>query len=118
MKESYREGVANRSGPESCACVAREGEGEALTGVRAGWPSSREIDAPWRKPRALRGADAVEDGGRPHPTRRQREARRDPARSETPRMHGNTSHGNREVPRSSTAEGAADRIGKSKDESR
>ena len=117
MKESYREGVATRSGPESCAGGGNPA-GEALTGVRVGWVSSREIDAPWRKPRVLRGADAVEDGGRPHPTRRQREARRDPARSETPRMHENTSHGNREVPRSSAAEGAADRIGKSKDESR
>ena len=43
MKESYREGVATRSGPESCVTV-REGVGEALTGVRAGWVLSREID--------------------------------------------------------------------------
>ena len=35
------EGVANHSGPESCA-VACEGGGEALTGVRIGQPSSRE----------------------------------------------------------------------------
>ena len=32
-----------------------------------------------------RGADAMDTGGRPHPSRRQRETRRDPARSETPR---------------------------------
>ena len=117
MKESYREGVATRSGPESCAGGSNP-VGEALTGVRAGWVLSREIHAPVREHRVLRGADAVEDGGRPHPTRRQREARQDPARSETPRMLGNNSHGNREVPRSSTAGGAVDRIGKSKDESR
>jgi hypothetical protein len=35
------EGVANHSGPESCA-VVREGGGEALTGVRTGQPWSRE----------------------------------------------------------------------------
>ena len=35
MKESYVEGLANQGGPESCV-HAREGVGEALTGVRAG----------------------------------------------------------------------------------
>lgn len=35
MKEPYIEGVATRDGPES-SVVAREGEGEARTGVRAG----------------------------------------------------------------------------------
>ncbi len=35
MRESYGEGVASRTGPESCAAV-REGVGEALTGVLAG----------------------------------------------------------------------------------
>ena len=79
MKESYGEGVAIRTGPESCA-VGREPVGEALTGVRAGRVSSREKHAPWRQPRELRGADAVEGGGRPYPRRRQREAPWDPAR--------------------------------------
>ena len=41
MKVHRTEGVANHSGPESCA-VAREGVGEALTGVRIGQPLSRE----------------------------------------------------------------------------
>jgi hypothetical protein len=36
MEESYGEGLATRTGPESCA-VGREVGGEALTGVRAGW---------------------------------------------------------------------------------
>jgi hypothetical protein len=36
MEESDIEGVATHGGPESCAGV-REGAGEALTGVRAGW---------------------------------------------------------------------------------
>lgn len=36
MKESDIEGVAIRSGPESCVGV-REDDGEALTGVHIGW---------------------------------------------------------------------------------
>src|SRR5213594_48597 len=111
MKESYGEGVATHTGPESCA-VVREDEGEALTGESAGRVLSREIHDPWREPRRLRGADAVEDGGRPYRARRYREARPDPARSETLRMHGNTAHGNREIPRLSPAAGAGGRIGK------
>jgi len=113
MKESYGEGVAIHTGPESCVDVREDG-GEALTGERAGWVLSREIHDPpeWE---GLRGADVVEDDGRPHCARRQREARVDPARSETPRMLGHTAHGTREVPRLSAAEGAGDRIGKSKD---
>ena len=39
MKESYGEGVATHTGPESCACF-REDVREALTGVPAGWPLS------------------------------------------------------------------------------
>jgi RNA-directed DNA polymerase len=42
MKESYSEGLAIHTGPESCAHI-REGVGEALTGVRAGRVLSREI---------------------------------------------------------------------------
>ena len=105
MKESYGEGVATHTGPESCA-VAREGGGEALTGGRAGRVLSREIHDPRRKPWALRGADAVEEGGRPHLPCRHRETRRDPARSETLCTHGNISHGNREIPRSSAGRGS------------
>ena len=36
MKESYGEGPAVHTGPESCAMELRKGVGEALTGVRAG----------------------------------------------------------------------------------
>ena len=107
MKESYVEGLAAHSGPESCG-DAREGVAEALTGVRAGRVLSRERTF-------LRGADAVEIGGRPNPMHRQREMRRDPARSETPCMYGNTSRENRERPRPPAADGVAGRIGKSKD---
>ena len=114
MKVSYGEGLATHTDPESCA-IARKGEGEALTGVRAGWVLSREIDAPSRERWALRDADAVEISGRQHPRRRSGETPRNPARSETPRMYGNTLRGNREIPRPSAVVAVADRIGKSKD---
>jgi hypothetical protein len=107
MKESYVEGLATHSGPESCVAV-REGSGEALTGVRAGRVFSRESCS-------LRGADAVRRSGRPHPVRRHRETQRDPARSETPCTYGNTSRENREIPCPPAADGAAGRVGKSKD---
>ncbi len=42
MQESHNEGLASHIGPESCAS-AREGGGEALTGVCAGRVWSREI---------------------------------------------------------------------------
>ena len=113
MRESYGEGVATHTGSESCA-VAREGDGEALTGGRAGQVLSREIHAPRREPWPLRGADAVETGGRPHLSCRQRETRQDPARSETLRTHRHISHGNREIRRLPAID-VAGRIGKSKD---
>ena len=111
MKESYDEGVATRIGPESCV-VGSDPGGEALTGVRAGPVWSREIHAPQQ--RVLWGADAVDKGGRPHRVRREREARQDPARSETPSMHASTSRGNREIPPLSAIHDGADRIGNPK----
>ena len=47
MKVSYIEGLANHIDPESCIGV-RKVAGEALTGGRAGWVLSCEIDAPSR----------------------------------------------------------------------
>jgi RNA-directed DNA polymerase len=112
MKESYVEGLAAHSGPESCV-VVRKVKGEALTGVRAGRVLSRERNP---CPRAgLRDADAVGEGGRPYSAHRYREMRRGPARSETPCMYGNTSRENREIPCPPAADGAAGRVGKSKD---
>ena len=106
MKESYGEGLATHTGPESCV-VARKGGSEALTGARAGRGFSRESP--------LRSADAVRRGGRPHPTRRYREAWRGSARSEPPGMYGHTSRENRESLWPPGADGASGRIGKSKD---
>ena len=107
MKESYGEGVATHTGPESCG-AARKGDAEALTGVRAGWVSSRESDV-------LRDADAVGASGRQHRVHRYREVQTGPARSKTPSTHGNTSRGNREVLCPPEADGASGRVGKSKD---
>ena len=51
MQVPHDEGVATHISPESCA-VAREGNGEALTGEHTGQPLSRESFA-------VLGADAV-----------------------------------------------------------
>lgn len=107
MKESYGEGLATHADPESCG-VTRECGVEALTGARAGRVLSRERTL-------LRGADAVEVCGRPHPEHRYREMLWSPARSETPSTYGNTSRENREIPCSPTADGAVGRVAKSKD---
>ena len=84
------EGVAIHGGPESCVGV-REGVGEALTGVRAGW--AIEPRNQW-----VRGADAVRMGGRQHRWRRYRELLADPARSVNLGMRGNSIRENGEVP--------------------
>jgi hypothetical protein len=107
MEVSYSEGLANRTGSESCG-VAREGGCEALTGEGAGRVFSRENIL-------LRDADAVRRGGRQHRMHRYCEALTSPAWSQTPRTYRNTLHGNREVPRSPRAEDALGRIGKSED---
>jgi RNA-directed DNA polymerase len=113
MQESYGEGVATHTGPESCVAGRKDGD-EALTGERAGRPLNREINNP---PQG--GHSGVPTHlslcGRPHPRRRQRKTPWDPARSETPRMYGNIPHGNRESRRMSAQTGRADRIGKSTD---
>ena len=116
MKESYGEGIAGHTGPKSCASV-RKGEGEALTGVHAGLVLSREIVAP-PQGGLLRGADAVEDSGRPHRKRCHGKALTDPARSLDPAHAWKHLNGNREIPRASAADEATDRIGKSQDERR
>ena len=68
MKESYREGIANRSDPESCAAY-RKVRREALTGAQAGWALSFEsIDRERRrcqdKRKAKRTSSQTRDGGR------------------------------------------------------
>jgi RNA-directed DNA polymerase len=107
MKESHGEGVATHTGPESCADACKGGR-EALTGEGAGRVFSRERTL-------LRDADAVGGSGRRCPGHRHGKMSWSPARSETPSMCGHTSRENRESPWSPVADGAAGRIGKSKD---
>ena len=107
MKESYAEGLASHSGPESCG-VSRKGRVEALTGVRAGRVFSRERSK-------VRDADAVRIAEGTTAAHRHRQMRPGPARSQTPCTYGNTSHENREVLGSSATDGTAGRVGKSKD---
>ena len=90
MRESDTEGLAIHGGPESCVCV-REGVGEALTGVRAGWAIEPRNHLVW-------GADVVPRGGRQYRWQRYRELLVDPARSENLRMYGVSMRENREVP--------------------
>ena len=92
MKESYRKGLAIHPDPESCV-GGRKAAGEALTGAHAGRVSSCEINS-------LQGADAVMRSGRPHGRAATAASRPpDPAQSETLCMRGNSSRGNREIPR-------------------
>jgi hypothetical protein len=102
MEEPYIEGVATHGGPESCVGV-REGAGEVLTGVRAGWAI---------EPRnQLWGADAVHTSGRPHRRQRYRELSADPARSKNLCMYGASMRENREVPCPPVVKVAAGRLG-------
>lgn len=90
-----------------------EGAREALTGARTGGAIElRNVNPAFGQ--ALRGADAVSVGGRPHRSSRDGERRTGPAQSKTSGMYGNVSHGSREIPWVSAAH-AADRIGKSED---
>ena len=113
MRESYGEGLASHTDPESCA-AGRKAGGEALTGARAGRVLNREMEMP--PSGGYFGVPTlIMPSGRPHPRRRQRETPRDPARSQTPCMYGNIPDGNREILGVSAPRGRADRIGKSED---
>ena len=90
MKESYREGVASRPGPQPCE-GGREAALEALErGIRR---QGMELRKPLKP-----GADAVEADGRPHEDGRQRESALGPAESKTPGMRRNFLRENRETP--------------------
>lgn len=89
MQESHIEGVATHDDPESCA-DAREGGGEALTGVRAG-----QVIEP--RNAQFMGADAVKRGGRQHDWHRHRKMLAGPARSKTLRTRGISARENREI---------------------
>jgi RNA-directed DNA polymerase len=108
MKESYGEGVAIHTGPESCSGGSNV-TAEALTGVRAGRVVSREILLESRVPTLW---DAAEGNiGRVGSARYARTLRgRGPrARTETPRAGTGRSH------ICLRREGFGGRIGKSED---
>jgi len=89
VQVSDSEGLANHTGPESCASFGN-GAREALTGECAGRVLSPEIGL-------LLGADALRTRGRQHRGRRKGEAAADLAGSKTPGMHGNIVCGTREA---------------------
>ena len=101
MKESYGEGLASHTGPESCV-GRRKAAGEALTGVHADQPLSSEIKRSGT-PTLLSGTEGnIEHGDI-------RESCSSPAESKTLCMRGNSLRGNREVPSVPMADGAMGR---------
>ena len=90
MKESYEKGVANHLGPEPCGASRKAGH-EALVGVRAGRALSPEITQD-----GVPTPSGYAEGNTLASARRELDG--DPTGSETPRLHGNTSHENREIP--------------------
>ena len=94
MQESHGKGPASHPDPESCVDGRKAGS-EALTGAHAGQPSSCEIiqsgvPTLLSEAEGHTGIDAI---GKPIS---------DPAQSQTLCMRGHSSHGNREIPTSST----------------
>ena len=101
MRESYSEEPATHAGPESCVS-AREGRGEALTGVRIGRVSSLEIGAPGRptsygvrKATWMRAKRAFTRQASAHPLPRGLRPR---ACAESPRAGTGRSHGRLQRP--------------------
>ena len=91
MKESYREGIANHSGPEPC-------EGGREAALEAWERGIRRQDIQLRNP-LISGVDGVRAAGRQHEGGRQRESALGPTESKTPGMRRNFLRENRETPR-------------------
>jgi hypothetical protein len=104
MEESYAEGLASHSDPESCAGITKTSENpetggsegrkapcEALTGAHTGGVLSRETNK-------IQGADDVVLIGRQHVRARKGECTSGPARSKTSSMCGSSMRENREIP--------------------
>ena len=101
MKESCGKGPASHPDPESCGS-GREASAEALIGAHAGQPSSCEIRQSGVPTLLCEGEGHTGTGVSGEPAS-------DPTQSETLRMRGNSSHGNREIPSLPDADGATGR---------
>ncbi len=104
MKESYGEGVASHTGPESCA-VDREVGSEALTGVRTGQPLSGEITSSGAPTQLVIAEGNTVSGA-------MRESPQGSTPSKTLCTYGNSRHGNREIPGVPCPDGGHGRSGK------
>jgi hypothetical protein len=91
MKEPYGEELATHTDPESCV-AAREGSGEALTGVRAGWAIEPRNSGRTGAPTLFRNAEGNTGGIA------SARCGRAPRGPQTPSTYGRTLHGNREIP--------------------
>ena len=109
MKESYGEGLAIHTDPESCGAARKSGD-EALTGETCGpGIQPRKTTSSGRR-RCRSRRKATSDA--PDIARRYLS----PARSQTPSTHGKHSHGNREILSFlAQRKDALGRIGKSQD---
>jgi hypothetical protein len=109
MQEPHEKGVAHHLDPESWVTV-REGGRQALTGARTGWAI---------EPRncLVRGADAVAGSGRQHRGCRVAQGGLGPREVLEPEHVRKHLLGTWEISRFAADEGAAARVGKSKDES-
>ena len=101
MKEPYGEGLASRTGPESCA-GGSEAAGEALTGVHADQPLNSEIKSSGTPTGLTPTEGNIERGDR-------REPCSSPAEPKTLCMRGSSLRGNREIPSAPFADGAMGR---------
>src|SRR5215470_8024957 len=101
MKESCRKGIASHPDPESCGS-GRKASAEALTGAHAGQPSSCEIRPSGVPTLLCEGEGHTATGAMGKPVS-------DPTQSETLRMRGNSSSGNREIPASPATDGVSGR---------
>ena len=90
MKESYREGVANHSGPETC-------EGSRKAALEALDRGICRLGIELRN-RVVQGADGVRMSGRLQRVHAKTRAWRGPAESKTPSMQRNSMRENRETP--------------------
>jgi hypothetical protein len=108
----YSKEVAIHVVPESCAAV-REARCEALTGVRVGQPSSREMEIYIRVPTPLLARKATRASA-------SSQAHARPGEVKDPGMHVRSLHGNREICglTRSGSDVARARVGKARSRSR